>query len=292
MGTARLRIGVSGASGLVGSACRASWMRAGHDVVRLVWRVPVGPPRDSLEGLDAVVHLAGANIADGRWSAARKRVLRESRTEGTRLLVEALAALARPPRVLVSASAIGYYGDRGDETLDEESAQGTGFLAEMCAAWEGAAQAASARGIRVVLARIGIVLDRSGGALARMLPPFRLGLGGRLGHGRQFMSFISLEDVVATLSRAIEDETFSGPFNATSPEPVRNAEFARVLGRLLRRPAVLPLPALVIKAVFGEMGRAILLGGNRVLPARLERAGFRFAHRDVESTLRAALGRA
>ncbi len=304
-----MRVAVSGSSGLIGRALLPALDRAGSEVVRLVrpgarsGPGDVGPgPGDvvwdpgrqqidsgGLEGVDAVVHLAGEGIAEGRWSATRKRRILESRTRGTRLLAETLSGLVRRPRVLVSASAIGYYGDRGDQVLDEESPAGRGFLPEVCVAWEEAAAPASDAGIRVVRLRIGPVLSREGGALSRMLPLFRIGVGGRLGHGRQYMSWIALDDLVRVIASAIGDESLSGPVNAVAPGPVTNAEFTRALGRALGRPAILPVPALALRVAVGEMADALLLASARVLPRRLERGGFRFEHPDVEEALRSLL---
>jgi uncharacterized protein (TIGR01777 family) len=298
-----LRIAISGAGGLVGAALAARLTGEGHRVLRLVRREAVEGTdavawdpvagridRAGLEGTDAVVHLAGENVAAARWSAAQKERIRSSRVDGTRLLAGALAGLRRPPRVLVNASAIGYYGDRGDEPLDEDSAPGTGFLAETCAAWEAATEAARRGGMRVVRLRIGVVLSARGGALARMLLPFRLGLGGRVGNGRQYMSWITLEDLVRTVSHALGDERLEGPVNAVAPRPARNAEFARALGRVVRRPVWLPLPGWLVRLLLGEMGEALLLAGARVLPVRLERSGFAFRHGDAAAALQSILG--
>jgi uncharacterized protein (TIGR01777 family) len=247
--------------------------------------------RAGLEGVDAVIHLAGENIAKGRWTPRRKELLRESRVEGTRLLSLALASLERRPRVLLSASAVGYYGDRGDEAVTESSAPGAGFLPELCHEWEAATLPARDAGIRVVLLRTGVVLSRSGGALRRMLPSFRLGAGAILGSGRQFMSWISLGDIAGVYHHALVHDDLSGPLNAVSPSPVTNGEFTRTLARLLRRPAFVTLPAVLIRALFGELGQAALLEGVRVIPERLERSGYRFAHPDLESALRRELSR-
>lgn len=295
------RVVVSGASGLIGSALVDVLASRGHRVVRLVRRPAAGGgaeiawdaargvvDSDALEGADAVIHLAGKNIA-GRWTAAVKREILESRTAGTRLLASALAALRRPPGVLVSASAVGYYGDRGDRTVTEDSPPGTGFLPDVAKAWEAAAQPAVEAGIRVVHPRIGIVLSARGGALAQMLPPFRLGLGGVIGSGRQHMSWIALDDVVAALEHLAFGSALSGPVNAVAPHPVTNREFAATLGRVLRRPTVLPLPAFMVRLLFGEMGQALLLEGARVLPTRLEASGFRFRYPRLEEALRAEL---
>ena len=247
---------VSGSSGLVGSALVAALNADGHRVKRLVraavrdaedevgWD-PAGGVLDpaGLEGLDAVVHLAGENIASGRWTTAKKARIRDSRVKGTELLCQTLARLDRPPKTLVSTSAVGYYGDRGDEVLTEDSPPGHGFLAEVCEAWEAATEPAAAKGIRVVRLRIGVVLSPRGGALAKMLPAFKMGLGGRIGNGRQYMSWITLDDLVGVIRFALTNNELSGPVNAVSPNPVTNLEFTKTLGRVLHRPTVLPLPA-------------------------------------------------
>jgi len=300
-GGSRLSIAVSGASGLVGRPLGERLRRAGHRVLRLVRQEPAGPddirfePETGgldaarLEGLDAVIHLAGENIAAGRWSAERRRRIRESRVRGTALVAGALAGLARRPRVLVNASAIGYYGDRGEEILDEQSGPGAGFLPETCVAWEEATAAAERAGLRVVKLRIGVVLAAEGGALARMVPLFRAGLGGALGRGQQFMSWISREDLLRVIERALSDEGLSGPINAVAPTPVRNVAFTRVLARVLGRPALFPAPAAAIRLLLGEMGQDLLLASARVVPRRLEQAGFRHQHPDLESALRSEL---
>ena len=300
-GARGLGIAISGASGLLGRPLAERLSGAGHRVLRLVRHDPV---RDDeirfepeagridagrLEGLDAVVHLAGESIAAGRWTPERRRRIRESRVLGTELLARTLAGLSRPPRTLISASAIGYYGDRGDEPLDEDAAPGAGFLSETCVAWEAATVAAERAGLRVVKLRIGIVLSAKGGALARMVPPFRAGLGGRLGSGRQFMSWISREDLLRVIERALAEGDLAGPLNAVAPAPVRNREFARVLARVLGRPAIFPAPAAAIRLLLGQMGRELLLASTRVVPRRLERIGFRHEHPDLDSALRAEL---
>jgi uncharacterized protein (TIGR01777 family) len=297
------RVVVSGASGLVGSSLVPFLTTGGHRVERLVRRSPRGddeigwdPARQKidarrLEGADAVVHLAGESVAAGRWTGARKASILGSRVEGTRLLCEALAALERPPGVLIAASAIGFYGDAGDAWVDESSPPGRGFLADVCAQWEAATQPASAAGIRVVNLRIGIAVAASGGALARLLAPFRLGAGGRVGDGRQFMSWIALDDLIGAIHFAIFDPSLHGPVNAVAPAPVRNAEFTRTLGRVLRRPAALPLPAAAVRALLGEMGQEVLLAGARVRPAKLDGSGFRFLFPSLEAALRSELGR-
>jgi uncharacterized protein (TIGR01777 family) len=296
---------VTGASGLVGTALTHFLTTGGHTVVPLVRSPGSGDRRRphwdpaagtidtaSLEGIDAVVHLAGENIAGGRWTPARKARIRESRVQGTRLLAEALARLTQPPQVLVSASAVGYYGSRGDESVTEESEPGLGFLAEVCRAWEAATAPAAQRGIRVVHARLGVVLSLRGGALAKLLPPFRAGLGGKVGTGRQFMSWVHVDDAVGAVHHALMDGSLAGAVNVTAPDPVTNLEFTRALGRVLVRPTLAPLPATPARLLFGEMADALLLEGVRALPARLEAGGYRFRHPRVEDALRFELGRA
>jgi hypothetical protein len=295
-------IAISGASGLVGTAVARALQSGGQRVVRLVRRPPgagevrwdpAGGTIDAagLEGVDGVVHLAGESIADGRWTSARKRRIRDSRVEGTRLLAGALGRLTRKPAVLVSASAIGIYGDRGDEELDEASATGQGFLADVGRAWEAATADAAAAGIRVVLPRLGIVLAPDGGALAKMLPPFRLGLGGPLGPGTQWMSWITLEDTVRVLLAALEQPALSGPVNAVAPAPVTNAEFTRLLAAAVHRPAIFPVPALALEVLFGEMAREALLASQRVLPRKLTAAGFGFEDPVLGPALRRVVSR-
>lgn len=294
-----MRVAITGATGLIGQALTGSLERDGHAVVRLT-RAPAragdvqfDPARRlldpaALEGVDAVVHLAGEPIAQ-RWNAEVQRRIRESRVQGTRLVAETLAGLAERPAVLVSGSAVGYYGDRGDEVLTETSAPGTDFLAEVTVAWEEAADAARAAGIRVVHPRMGVVLSGSGGALERMLLPFRLGLGGRVGDGRQWLSWLSLDDAVTALRYAIDGPTLQGAINVTSPAPVTNAEFTDALGRALNRPTLIPIPKFALRAVFSEMADATLIASQRAVPAALTAAGFTFAHASIDAALRAAL---
>jgi len=297
-----VRILVSGSSGLVGTARVPSIASAGHRAIRLVRREPKpgeaavrwDPSEGSLdpaplEEIDGVVHLAGENIAAGRWTAARKERIRSSRVGSTHFLSESLARLDHPPRTLICASAIGYYGDRGEETLREESPPGSGFLSELCQSWEAAAEPAARKGIRVVHLRFGVILSVKGGALAKMLPPFRLGTGGILGNGRQFMSWIGLEDAVGAIQHALITEALRGPVNAVSPHPVTNREFTKTLGRVLARPTILPMPGAVARLLFGEMADALLLSSGRVQPARLLAAGYRFRHPDLETALRSLL---
>jgi len=242
-----------------------------------------------LEGFDAVVHLAGESIADGRWTGAKKQRIRDSRIVGTRHLSERLAALKSPPQVLVSSSAIGFYGDRGDTRVDESATPGSGFLPDVCRDWEDATQPASASGIRVVLVRTGIVLDGNGGALGKMKLPFSLGVGGRLGDGKQYMSWISLDDIVGTYLHALATPSLSGPLNGVAPEPVTNAEFTRALGRALHRPTLFPVPQFAAGLLLGEMADALLFASQRVTPSRLISSGYRFRHPTLDAALAAAL---
>jgi uncharacterized protein (TIGR01777 family) len=243
-----------------------------------------------LEGLDAVVHLAGENIADGRWTDEKKRRIRESRVQGTRALCEALAQLENKPKVLVCASAIGYYGDRGETLVDENSSAGGGFLSDVCQEWEQATEPARKAGIRVVNLRIGVVLSPKGGALAKMLLPFQMGAGGNLGSGKQYMSFVALDDVVGAIYHALTTESLSGPVNAVAPNPVRNSEFTKALGKVLHRPTIAPVPAFGARLLFGEMADALLLSSTRVAPTRLLESGYKFQCPDIDSALRHVLG--
>ena len=273
----------------------------GHEAFLLVRHAPDSaaevewyPERGSLalsrlEGMDAVVHLAGESIAEGRWSEEKKRRIRESRVKGTTVLSEALGNLKRPPGTLISASAIGYYGNRGDEILTEESSPGNDFLASVCSEWERAAEAASTKGIRVVKSRFGVILSNNGGALKKMLTPFRMGVGGRIGSGKQWMSWIALHDVIAGLEFALTNEALSGPVNFVAPNPVTNAEFTRTLGKVLSRPTIFPIPAFGVRLVFGEMADALLLSSQRVKPAHLTQAGYRFQFSDLDAALRHVL---
>src|SRR5271165_554530 len=297
-----MRVLIRGASGLIGQALTRALTARGHEPVALVRRAPregevqwsPGEPLDpeKLAGCDAVVHLAGKNIA-GYWTEKFKQEVRDSRVRGTQTLANAAAGSYRQsgqPRVFLSASAIGYYGDRGDELLTEESGPGQGFLAELAQQWEAATGPARDAGIRVVNLRIGVVLARGGGALQPMLLPFRLGLGGRIGSGKQYWSWISLEDVVGAILFALQNESLSGPVSVVSPEPARNEEFVRALGEQLNRPTIFPLPAFVVRTLLGEMGDAALLGSARVEPAKLKAAGYQFRYPRLKDALRAALG--
>lgn len=299
-----MRIAISGSSGLIGTALRARLHSEGHRTLRLVrsraasgeseiaWDPAAGTiDATRLEGVDAVVNLSGESLAQWPWTAARKRRMVESRVRSTRFLAETLAALSRKPRVFISASAVGYYGNRGDTRLTEASPAGTGFLAGLCRAWEEAAEPATRAGVRVVTPRIGMVLTASGGALAALLLPFRLGLGGNLGSGRQYMSWIALDDLIGAIVHALTRDTLAGAVNAVAPQPASNAEFTRALGRVLRRPTALPFPAFAARLLLGEMAEELLLSSARVEPTRLLATGYTFRHPDLEGALRSALGR-
>lgn len=294
-------IAVTGSTGLIGSALVRLLETEGHRVTRIVHShpdsargdVPWNPATGELdaarlEGVDAVVHLAGENVGE-RWTEEKKERIRRSRVEGTRLLSEALAGLRAPPRVLVSASAVGLYGDRGEERLDETSPPGNDFLAEVAREWEAATRPAEERGVRVVHLRFGVVLSAAGGALAKMLPPFRLGVGGKLGSGEQWMSWVALDDVVGAIRFALFHEEVRGSFNVTSPHPVTNEEFTDALGDVLGRPTFATVPARVLRFLFGEMADSTLLASQRVYPKRLQQAGFHFRHPEIRGALRSAL---
>ena len=296
-----MKILISGSHGLVGTAFIKSLETEGHEISRLVRHYPNSegeiewsPDRYSIqlariEGFDAVVNLAGESIAEGRWTDEKKRRIRESRVKGTKLLGDALANLAQPPKTFICASAIGYYGNRGDETLTESSTPGDDFLADVCVEWEKATALATEKGIRVVNARFGVILDAHGGALAKMLPPFRMGIGGKIGSGKQWMSWIALDDVVGGLKFALANETLSGPVNFVAPNPVTNAEFTRTLGKVLSRPTIFPIPAFGVRLLFGEMADALLLASQRVEPERLSTSGYKFRCSELDQTLRQVL---
>lgn len=287
-----MRILISGASGLIGRSLSAALTLRGDTVVALVRpgssRPGVGMSQTELEGFGAVIHLAGENIAGGRWTVEKKRAILESRVAGTRRLAELLAALSNPPKVFITASAIGYYGHRGEELLDETAAPGTGFLPDVCRQWEAAALPAEAR-MRVAHIRIGIVLDGKGGALPKMKLPFEFCVGGRLGDGDQFMSWISLEDIVGAFIHVIDTPALTGPVNGVAPEPVRNEEFTRALARVLHRPALFAVPRFAVRLMLGEMADELILASTRVVPRRLEATGYRFRHPDLVSALEASI---
>ncbi len=299
-----MRVAVTGASGLIGSHLVRALEADGHRVTRLVRRPPAGPheirwdptggtlDRTGLEDHDAVVHLAGASLGDHRWTNSYKAKVLDSRVAGTSLLAETLASLDRPAAVLASGSAVGYYGDRGDEELTERSAPGTGFLAEVVQAWEAATAPASRAGIRVALLRSGVVQAPEGGALKRLLLPFRLGIGGRIGSGRQWLSWVAIDDEVSAIRHVLTNRSVDGPVNVTSPNPVTNAEYTRALGRVLHRPTLLPTPTPVLQLLLGrELVSEMLLGGQRVLPAVLQASGYAFARPSLEEALADMLAR-
>ena len=298
-----MKILIGGSSGLVGTALIKSLEADGHEVFRLVRHAPTAktevewsPDRYSIalariEGFDAVVNLAGESIAEGRWTDEKKRRIRESRVKGTKLLGDALANLTIPPKTFICASAIGYYGNRGDEILTEASTPGDDFLANVCTEWEQATALATEKGIRVVNARFGVILAAEGGALRKMLPPFRMGVGGRIGSGKQWMSWIALDDVVGALNFALTNDSLRDPVNFVAPNPVTNAEFTKTLGKVLSRPTLFPMAAFAVKLLFGEMGEALLLGGQRVAPKRLVSGGYQFQYSNLDSCLGWALGK-
>jgi uncharacterized protein (TIGR01777 family) len=300
----RLKVAITGASGLIGRNLTHFLTTGGHEVVRFVrdsrevregaayWNPATGEvDAAALSAADAVVHLAGTSIGAGRWTDDRKRSILRSRVLGTELIARTLAESNPRPRVLVSSSAVGYYGDRGQEPLDEQAKSGSGFLAEVCRAWEGATRAAERAGVRVVHVRGGLALSPAGGALGQMLLPFKVGLGGRIGSGKQYVSWIDLDDLVALLVHAIYTGSLAGPLNATAPHPVTNATFTSALGRVLRRPTIVPVPALVVRALFGQLGTEALLWGQRVMPKKALGSGFSYFYEGVEESLRFQLGR-
>jgi len=290
-----MKILVSGAHGLVGKALKKSLTKDGHEIIRLVRgesaygkpEVEWDPERgvldaNQIEGFDVVVHLAGESIASGRWTEEKKQKIVDSRVKGTTLLSQSLASLSRPPASFISASAIGYYGSRGDELLSEQSKPGNDFLAGVCVEWEKAAEPAIEKGIRTVKARFGIILDKEGGALEKMLTPFRMGIGGKFGDGKQWMSWIALEDVVRGLRFVMDHASLKGPVNFVAPNPVTNAEFTKTLGEVLSRPTILPVPAFGARLAFGEMADGLLLSSAKVEPKRLKESEFQFNYTDLK----------
>jgi hypothetical protein len=303
---------VTGSTGLVGSALLETLRQQKYDVARLVrpatrnrtsgrvrspepaslaWDPAAAHLDAAASGADAVVHLAGASIGDGRWTAARKHLLRDSRVAATRQLVDSLGQLPVPPKVFIAASAIGFYGDRGDEELTESSSSGQDFLSDLCRGWEAESMRAADFGARVVLLRFGIILSTQGGALPHMLTPFRFGVGGRLGSGRQWMSWVALDDVVAVVQYALDTPALSGAVNVVAPNPVRNSEFTAVLGRVLHRPTLFPAPGFMLRLALGEMAGALLLSSQRVLPCVLDTSRYSFSYQSLEPTLSIILAR-
>ena len=285
-----MKIAVTGSTGLVGSALVPLLTRAGHDVISLArpsqWDPEKGTvDQRAIDGIDALIHLAGENIAAGRWTAAQKARIRDSRVKGTKLIAEAIAKMQKLPQVMISASAIGYYGDRGSEILREDSSPGKGFLPDVCRQWEAATDPATRKGIRVVHLRTGVVLSKNGGALQKMLFPFKAGIGGKVGSGRQYWSWISNDDVCASIIHCMQANGLHGPVNVVSPAPVTNLEFTKALGRVLHRPTIFPLPAFAARLVLGEMADALLLASTRVEPTKLLGSRFVFQHKDLEATL-------
>ena len=291
-----MNILISGSSGLIGSALTASLNDKGHNVLGLKRSKPAGntPSWDPDGGhiqienaadIDAVIHLAGDGIADGRWTASKKARILNSRVAGTTLIADYFASLAKKPKVFISASAIGYYGNRGDEIVDESSAAGDGFLADVCKQWEEATQKAKDAGIRVVRARIGVVLSPSGGALKKMLLPFKMGLGGNIGKGQQYMSWVSIDDAVGIFDFILANDSIEGPVNLVSPTPVINSDFTKALGKALNRPTLFPIPAFMVRLLFGEMGDECLLSSTRVMPEKILKSGYQFQHPTLENAL-------
>jgi uncharacterized protein (TIGR01777 family) len=302
-----MKILITGSTGLVGTALTQDLQRAGHTVCRLVrpdtttqsigasqgfdvnWNPATGELGGAAVGADAVINLAGASIADGRWTPQRKQLLRSSRVDTTRALVQALAKMSARPRVLVSASATGYYGNRGEETLTESSQPGNDFLSEIAKEWESEALKAEALGIRVVRARFGVILSENGGALPQMVRPFQFGVGGKISTGKQWMSWITLDDAILILRLALENANITGALNVVSPQPVTNEQFTKILAAALHRPALFPAPAFALRLLLGEMAEALLLSSQRVLPAQLQKLNHQFLHADLATALAAIL---
>jgi uncharacterized protein (TIGR01777 family) len=295
------KILVSGSSGLIGTALLPALKASGYEVIRLVHGAASGDDRvgwdpartlapESVSGFDAVVHLAGESIV-GRWTEAKKRRILESRVEGTRNLAEALAQTAQRPRVLISGSASGYYGDQGDEILREDSSSGQAFTSELCRQWEGATETAAAAGIRTVQIRLGVVMSAAGGALQKMLPPFRMGVGGNMGNGRQWFSWVDVQDVVGGIQHILKNQSLQGPVNLSSPNPMTNSEFTKTLASVLSRPAIFPMPAFAARLIFGQMADELLLASQRLEPAKLLASGYVFRQPELRKSLEGILWR-
>ncbi len=299
-----MKILITGSSGMIGTALSIYLSSKGHDIVRLTrsksdpeenkynWIPEAGIIDTSgLEGINAVVHLAGENISSGRWTDEKKARIRRSRVKGTKFLCESLARLNNKPEVVICASAIGYYGERGDEILTEDSGNGEGFLAEVCSEWENAIGFCSSSGVRTSCLRTGLVLSMDGGALPRMLAPFKMGAGGTLGSGKQYMSWIALDDLLSVIEFVLLDKNISGPVNAAAPNPVTNREFTKTLGSVLKRPALFSMPSFAARLIFGEMGDQLLLSSTRVIPEKLRQNGFRFRFEKIEAAIRSLLNK-
>lgn len=297
-----MKIVISGGSGMVGVALTAALKSEQHEVWHLVRPGPALKQNDirwdphsaqvdvpALEGADVIVHLSGASVAHGRWTKERKEILRSSRIDSTRVLVDSMAKLTKPPKVFISASAVGYYGSRGDELLPESSSPGRDFLALLARDWEAEANRAAQAGIRTVILRFGVIFAQKGGALEQMVRPFRLGVGGRIGDGRQWLAWVALDDVVRVIQLAIVNPEMNGAYNTVAPEPVRNADFAKAVGRVLHRPAILPSPKFALRLALGEMADALLFASQRAIPEKLQQLGYKFQFADLETTLRAML---
>ena len=298
-----MKVLITGASGLIGTALQKSFEEKGYEMLlasrsepkvenQIKWSMDTGFADDDLprlEGLDAVIHLAGENVSGLRWTDEKKKAIRDSRVFGTRTMIEAFARLEKKPKVFITGSAIGFYGDRDDDEMTETSSAGDTFLAKVCKEWEAESRRAEDMGIRTVLLRTGIVLSKDGGALATMLTPFKLGVGGVVGSGKQWMSWVSLDDVVAIINFALENESLRGAMNVASPNPVTNEEFTKTLGSVLYRPTFLPLPEFAVNLVFGEMGDALLLASTRVIPKRLVDAGYKFKYTDLKTAIEHAV---
>lgn len=292
-----MKVVITGSHGLIGSNLSDFLSQQGHDITRLVRTRPTGaheaywnPEKgeidaNALEGVDAIIHLAGENIAEGRWNQSKKARIKNSRIQGTHLLSETVIGLKKPPSVFICASAIGFYGDRGKSPVDEASMAGSGFLTELCQAWERACLPIQNSGVRLVNMRFGVVLSPQGGALAKMLPPFKMGVAGRVGNGKQYMSWVALDDVLGAMEFALENQKIHGPVNVVAPRAVTNHEFSKTLGHVLHRPAIMPMPAMVARLAFGEMADELLLASTKVRPSRLLAAGYDFQYPELEGAL-------
>jgi uncharacterized protein (TIGR01777 family) len=299
-----MKIAITGSRGLIGRQATKLLNARGHSLVRLVrqeitdqneifWNPDAGTiDSTKLEGIDALIHLAGENVASGRWTESKKAEIRQSRVTGTKLIAEAISQLKTPPKTFIAASAIGFYGNRGEETLTEKSPAGSGFLAEVCQEWEATCQSAANAGIRVCNLRFGVVLSTEGGALAKMLPPFLIGAGGPIGSGKQYMSWVAIDDVAQIILHALVTESLSGPLNVVAPKPVTNADFSTALGKVLHRPAFMPLPDFAARLMFGQMADELLLASAKVEPQKLQESGYKFIYPEIQAALAHVLKKA